>query len=166
MVGQSIPILYVEMDGTGVPVRKTEKEGRAGKVKGEPAHTREAKIGSVFTRQHGTATAIPFAIRTPRLMSPPSNRQASSDRESIWKPGIAAGSAPRRRLSSGMAQTGSGISPTITSPALFRSSTSCTPASTFGMWRANSIRARRPNRKAGGRFIRTNYSTKPKSKNS
>lgn len=50
VVGQAIPILYVEMDGTGVPVRKTETEGRAGKVKGEPAHTREAKIGSVFTQ--------------------------------------------------------------------------------------------------------------------
>jgi len=50
VVGQAIPVLYVEMDGTGVPARKTETEGRAGKVKGEPAHTREAKIGSVFTQ--------------------------------------------------------------------------------------------------------------------
>jgi hypothetical protein len=50
VVGQSIPILYVEMDGTGVPVRKTETEGRSGKVSGVPAHTREAKIGSIFTQ--------------------------------------------------------------------------------------------------------------------
>lgn len=50
IVGHAIPILYVEMDGTGVPARKTETEGRSGKVKGEPAHTREAKIGSVFTQ--------------------------------------------------------------------------------------------------------------------
>jgi hypothetical protein len=39
VVGQPIPILYVEMDGTGVPVVKAEAEGRTGKVKGEPAHT-------------------------------------------------------------------------------------------------------------------------------
>jgi hypothetical protein len=50
VAGQSIPILYVEMDGTGVPVVKAETQGRAGKVKGQPAHTREAKIGSVFTQ--------------------------------------------------------------------------------------------------------------------
>jgi len=50
MAGQSIPILYVEMDGTGVPVVKAETEGRPGKVGGQPAHTREAKIGSIFTQ--------------------------------------------------------------------------------------------------------------------
>jgi hypothetical protein len=50
VAGQSIPILYVELDGTGVPVVKAETQGRAGKVKGQPAHTREAKIGSVFTQ--------------------------------------------------------------------------------------------------------------------
>jgi hypothetical protein len=52
VVGQPVPVLYVEMDGTGVPVVKGETEGRVGKVKGEPAHTREAKIGSVFYPDH------------------------------------------------------------------------------------------------------------------
>lgn len=50
MVGQPIPILYVQMDGTGVPVVKAESEGRAGKIDGQPAHTREAKLGCVFTQ--------------------------------------------------------------------------------------------------------------------
>ena len=45
-----IPILYVEMDGTGVPVVDAETLGRAGKVPGQPAHTREAKLGCVFTQ--------------------------------------------------------------------------------------------------------------------
>jgi len=63
VVGQSIPVLYVEIDGTGVPVRKTETEGRAGKVKGEPAHTREAKIGSVFTQTSWDREGCP--IRDP-----------------------------------------------------------------------------------------------------
>jgi hypothetical protein len=40
-----IPILYLEMDGTGVPVMRKESEGRAGKKDGQPAHTREAKLG-------------------------------------------------------------------------------------------------------------------------
>jgi hypothetical protein len=49
MVGR-IPVLYVEMDGTGIPVVRKEGEGRAGKQDGQPAHTREAKLGCVFTQ--------------------------------------------------------------------------------------------------------------------
>lgn len=46
----AVPVLYIEMDGTGVPVVKAETEGRAGKVEGQPAHTREVKLGCVFTQ--------------------------------------------------------------------------------------------------------------------
>lgn len=50
VIGKPIPILYVQMDGTGVPVVKKETVGRAGKIEGQPAHTREAKLGCVFTQ--------------------------------------------------------------------------------------------------------------------
>ena len=50
LVGEPIPILYIQMDGTGVPVVRKETEGRKGKTDGEPAHTREAKLGCVFTQ--------------------------------------------------------------------------------------------------------------------
>ena len=43
-------ILYVQMDGTGVPVVPKETVGRQGKRDGQPAHTREAKLGCVFTQ--------------------------------------------------------------------------------------------------------------------
>ncbi len=46
----AVPVFYVEMDGTGVPVVKAETEGRAGKVDGQPAHTREVKLGCIFTQ--------------------------------------------------------------------------------------------------------------------
>jgi len=46
----AVPILYIEMDGTGVPVVKVETEGRVGKIEGVPAHTREVKLGCVFTQ--------------------------------------------------------------------------------------------------------------------
>jgi len=49
-VGQPIPILYVQMDGTGVPVVKVETVGRTGKTDGQAPHTREAKLGCVFTQ--------------------------------------------------------------------------------------------------------------------
>lgn len=48
--GEPIPLLYVQMDGTGVPVVKKETVGRQGKTPGQPAHTREAKLGCVFTQ--------------------------------------------------------------------------------------------------------------------
>jgi hypothetical protein len=48
--GEPIPILYVEMDGTGIPVVKRETVGRQGKKEGHPAHTREVKLGCVFTQ--------------------------------------------------------------------------------------------------------------------
>jgi hypothetical protein len=50
IVGEPIPILYIEMDGTGIPVVKKETVGRQGKTEGRPAHTREVKFGCVFTQ--------------------------------------------------------------------------------------------------------------------
>ena len=50
VVGEPIPVLYVEMDGTGLPVVKSETVGREGKTEARPAHTREAKLGCVFTQ--------------------------------------------------------------------------------------------------------------------
>jgi hypothetical protein len=47
------PILYVSGDATGVPMRKEELEGRAGKQPDGSAKTRSAYLGCVFT-QHRT----------------------------------------------------------------------------------------------------------------
>ena len=63
ILGQSVPILYVQMDGTGIPVVKKEAQGRQGKIAGQPAHTREAKLGCVFTQT--TWDAEGYAIRDP-----------------------------------------------------------------------------------------------------
>ena len=50
VAGEPIPILYVQMDGTGVPVVKKETAGRQGKIAGQPAQTREVKLGGVFAQ--------------------------------------------------------------------------------------------------------------------
>jgi len=63
IVGEPVPILYVQMDGTGVPVVKKETAGRKGKLDGVPAHTREAKLGCVFTQT--TWDEEGYAIRDP-----------------------------------------------------------------------------------------------------
>jgi hypothetical protein len=63
MMGEPIPILYVQMDGTGVPVVKKETVGRQGKTNGQPAHTREVKLGCVFTQTTWDEAGYP--IRDP-----------------------------------------------------------------------------------------------------
>ena len=63
IIGKPIPILYVQMDGTGVPVVKKETEGRKGKTEGLPAHTREVKLGCVFTQTAWDQEG--YAIRDP-----------------------------------------------------------------------------------------------------
>jgi len=63
VVGQPVPILYVQMDGTGVPVVKKETVGRQGKLDGQPAHSREAKLGCVFTQTRWDDDG--YAIRDP-----------------------------------------------------------------------------------------------------
>jgi len=46
----AVPILYVSADGTGVPMRKQELEGRTGKQADGTAKTRQAYLGCVFTQ--------------------------------------------------------------------------------------------------------------------
>lgn len=38
------------MDGVQIPVVRKETEGRAGRIEGQPARTRECKLGCVFTQ--------------------------------------------------------------------------------------------------------------------
>jgi len=61
--GEPVSILYIEMDGTGVPVVKKETAGRKGKIDGLPSHTREVKLGCVFTQTKWDAEG--YAIRDP-----------------------------------------------------------------------------------------------------
>lgn len=54
-----IPVMYVEMDGTGVPVVTSETVGRVGKIEGQSARTREAKLGCVFTQTDTDDRGLP-----------------------------------------------------------------------------------------------------------
>jgi hypothetical protein len=58
-LGPPIRIMYVEMDGTGLPVVASETEGRVGKVEGQPARSRECKLGCVFTQTTVNAQGRP-----------------------------------------------------------------------------------------------------------
>jgi len=63
VLAATVPVLYVQMDGTGIPVVPKETVGRQGKTEGQPSHTREVKSGCVFTQT--TCDEEGFPIRDP-----------------------------------------------------------------------------------------------------
>ena len=50
-MGEVAPTMYLEMDGTGVPMRPSEVAGRAGKQPDGSARTREAKVVAVWSAE-------------------------------------------------------------------------------------------------------------------
>jgi len=62
VMGEAVPILYVQMDGTGIPVVKKETAGRQGKTEGQPSHTREVKLGCVFTQTAWDKKGFPLRV--------------------------------------------------------------------------------------------------------
>ncbi len=55
----SAPVMYLGMDGTGVPMRPSELVGRAGKGADGTARTREVKLVTVWTAQGRDAEGTP-----------------------------------------------------------------------------------------------------------
>ena len=55
-----IPIMYIAVDGTGVPMRPEELQGRAGKQPDGSAKTREAKLACVFTQTTVDEEGLPL----------------------------------------------------------------------------------------------------------
>ena len=53
------PTLHVGLDGTGLPVRKGEAEGRAGKQADGSAKTREAKLATIWSAEQLDADGAP-----------------------------------------------------------------------------------------------------------
>lgn len=133
VIGPPVPILYVEMDGTGIPVVKKETLGRAGKIDGQPAHTREVKLGCAFTQT--TWDKEGYAVRDPGSTTYTGAIETADEFGKriyleAWNRGWSR--ATTKSLSE-TGQNGSGTSPTLTSPALSRSSISIIHASTCGI---------------------------------
>lgn len=136
VIGERIPVLYVQMDGTGVPVRKPETLGRPGKAKDQPAHTREAKLGCAFTQTTWDQDGYP--IRDPASTTYTGAIETAEEFGKriyleAWQRGW---SRAEKKVVMGDGLNGSRISPSNTSQAPFRLSISFTLASICGSWRA------------------------------
>ena len=57
--GRSAPTMHLGMDGTGIPVRRSEVAGRAGKQPDGSAKTREVKLVAVWTAEGTDAQGVP-----------------------------------------------------------------------------------------------------------
>jgi hypothetical protein len=55
-----VPVLYVSADGTGVPMMRSELEGKKGRQPDGSARTREVKLGCVFTQHVADAEGNPL----------------------------------------------------------------------------------------------------------
>ena len=102
--------------------------GTSGKRKGEPSHTREAKLGCVFTQTKWDEQGYP--IRDADSTTYCGAIETAGVWQTIYvRPGSGAGAGRARRS---CWEIGSGTWPSSSFPARFRSSTSITPASTCG----------------------------------
>ena len=78
-----VQTLYLGLDGTGVPVRKTETEGRKGKQSDGTAKTREAKLAVVWSAEtldkNGTPTRDPDSVTYNAAIESVASRDTDTD---------------------------------------------------------------------------------------
>ncbi|MGC2660531.1 MAG: hypothetical protein WA324_21460 [Bryobacteraceae bacterium] len=94
LAGPPIPFLYVQMDGTQVFAVKSETEGCAGRTPGQPARTRECKLGAVFTQTGVDDQGRPVRDEDSTPMWAPSRAPKSLVSVFIPRLGIGVGTAP------------------------------------------------------------------------
>ena len=135
IVGEPIPILYVQMDGTAVPVVR-RRGGRARPTASRPIRGK-SNWDAFSRRPDGTKRALRFPIPIPLPTPGPSRPPKSLESVFTSKPGSAAGDGRKRKSSGAMGPNGSGIWPNNTSPARFKLSIYITRASTCGSWLAS-----------------------------
>ena len=82
---QEIATMYIEMDGTGVPVVGRETQGRSGRGEDGKAKTREAKLGCIFTQTVTDKRVGRCAMRSLRPMWEELKRPHYSERESTQR---------------------------------------------------------------------------------
>ena len=164
VVGEPIPIWYVQMDGTGVPVVKAEIQGREGKVDGQPARTREAKLGCVFTQT--TWDKEGYAIRDPDSTTYTGAIEAAAEFGKriyleAWNRGW---SRAQKKVVIGDGAEWIWNIASNTFPELYRLWISITPANICGTWLAVSTPMTPRARSAGYCATRANW-MKAKSRN-
>ena len=100
--------LYIEVDGTGVPMTPAETAGRPGKADDGRAHTREVKLACLFTQTKYDEKGRPVADPASPATWPASGLLRNSAPWPRPKPGAAAPRSSASWWSSATARNGSG----------------------------------------------------------
>lgn len=79
----SAPTMYLGMDGTGVPMRASELQGRQGKQADGSAKTREVKLVTVWTAEGRDKEGIP--VRDPGSISYSAAIETAATRDTDWE---------------------------------------------------------------------------------
>ncbi len=96
--------MYLGLDGTGVPVRKSEVEGRRGKQPDGSAKTREVKLVTVWTAETRNADGLPerdpgsvsYSAAVESAASRPTDPLPSPFAQRAYREARRRGFAPRR----------------------------------------------------------------------
>ena len=120
------------MDGVQVPVVPAETEGRTGRTDGQHARTRECKLGCVFTQSTVDHEGRPIRDDDTTTYVGAIETAEEFGFAFIPKPGVEDGNGPSSKWSSETEPSGSGIWPTSTFPAPFKSWIYVTPGSIYG----------------------------------
>jgi hypothetical protein len=93
----TIPVMYIEYDGTAAPMRKAELAGRKGKRPGTEPKGREVKVGCVFTQT--TVDENGYAVRDEDSTTYVAGIESSTFfGERIYAEAVARGLAAARRV--------------------------------------------------------------------
>jgi hypothetical protein len=96
------PTLYLGMDGTGVPMRKEELEGRAGKQEDGSAKTREVKLVTVWSAEGRDEEGTP--VRDPGSISYSAAIESAAQRDTDQTPSEFAARVEREGTRRGFAR--------------------------------------------------------------
>jgi len=99
----SAQTMYLGMDGTGVPMRKSETESRAGKQPDGSAKTREVKLVTVWTAEGRDDEGIP--VRDPGSVTYSAAIESAASRDTDEQPSEFAQRADREAQRRGFDQT-------------------------------------------------------------
>ena len=138
------PTMYLGLDGTGVPVRPTEVEGRRGKQPDGSAKTREVKLATLWTPEGRDKAGRPVRDRGSVSYNAAVESAASRDNRPVavrLRPTCLSRGATARLRHRGppgrhrrRRPLALGASPTSSFPAPSKSSTSTTPSSICATW--------------------------------
>jgi hypothetical protein len=146
---QTIPKMYVLMDGVQIPVVAADTEGRTGRIEGQRARTRECKLGAVFTQT--TVDKDGWPIRDPDSTTYTGAVETADEfgyriYTEAWRRGWE-WAATKIVIGDGVSGSGTWLIGTSRAPS--RSSISIMPGNTSGIWPHCSIHTMRRRRGDG-----------------